>query len=262
MTNDDSSPDQGTSELRAEITNYGSPQPDEGFTIAPEDQHIADRILAMDPMRDVPSPVQIPDGWVAPPLKLTALPVDRQAAVATKLERLQPGESAAREAEFVADEIRAMLPDIRIKCGVGPGASEYHREQAAIAREYRDLCQQFDFYAAELSEISHHATEFDSKTGEALAVPVYAVQGNRAKAYAEHQEDLLRQMRLLIKDDGSHGLEGEKRRLRALAASVRNIKALEQQAAEAAEASAKADEINREERVRLQAESLARMRRT
>jgi len=248
--------------LRAEITSIGTSQPDTSGHIAPEDQHIADGILALDPFRDVPGTVELPDGWTPPPLKLTALPPERQRAVADKLERIPPGHRAAREAEFVADEVRAMLPRIRVQTGLGAGASEYHREQVLIAGQYADLLRKADAIATELEEIARYETKVDPVTGEAVPVPVYAVQGERAQAYEDQRQDYLRQARLLAADDGTPGIEGRKRLATALAQSVTAAKALQQQVEEATEANKLADTMVRDERIKARAESLARMRRS
>lgn len=250
-------------QLTAEVTATGT-TPRSTNLIAPEHQHHADAILAMDPL-EVPRPYDIPEGWAANlTLRATALPPEMQRVVTAKvaaLGTLTPEQRTAKEAEFTADVIRAQRARLIIQGGVGRDATPYHREKASIAREVSDLIRQYDALQAELEHIVRYDTETDPTTGEPKPVPVYAVTGQRAMAYVEQQHDLERRMRLLVADDGTHGIEGRRRVQQALAESVAARAELDRQLSEEAEAKRRAEAINREKRINDRADSLARLNR-
>ena len=250
-------------QLTAEVTATGTaPRPTN--IIDPEHQHHADAILAMDPL-EVPRPYTIPEGWAANlTLRATALPPEMQRVVTAKvaaLGTLTPEQRTAKEAEFTADVIRSQRARLIVKGGVGADATPYHRERASIAREVSDLLRQYDALQADLEHIVRYDTETDPITGEPKPVPVYAVIGQRAKAYVEQQHDLERRIRLLVADDGTDGIEGRWRVQEALAESVKARVELERQLWEDAEAKRLAETINREDRIKKRAESLARLNR-
>lgn len=250
-------------QLTAEVTATGTaPRPTN--LIAPEHKHHAHAILAMDPMQ-VPMPYDIPEGWAANlTLRATALPPEMQRAVTAKvaaLGTLTPEQRTAKEAEFTADVIRSQRARLIVQGGVGPDATPYHREQAGIAREVSDLLRQYNVLQAELEHIVRYDTQTDPITGEPIPVPVFAVIGQRAKAYVEQQHDLARRLRLLVDEDGAYGIEGSKRLDQALAESVAARVELDRQLSEEAEAKRRAEAINREKRINSRAESLARLNR-
>jgi hypothetical protein len=251
------------SALQAAVTTGGTAAP-AADAIAPEQQHHVDAILAMDPMQ-VPMPYDIPEGALAGlSLRLTALPPAMQHEVAAKLAASGPmnAETAkVREAELTAAAIRDQRARTIAKVGVGRDATPYHRELAHIAREVGDLNAEHDRLQDELSRVLRYETKADPVTGEPMPVPVYAVTGERAEAYVARQHDLERQIRLLVGDGNSPGLEGAKRMRRALAESVAARVELQRQVDEEAGAKAEAEAINRRKRISERAESLARLQR-
>lgn len=248
-------------DLQAVVTATGTTTPT-GTDIAPEHQHHADAILAMDPLQ-VPMPYDIPEGhWANLTLRATALPPAAQREVSAKLAALgplSPEAAKAKEAELTAEAIRAERSRLIVQIGVGKDATPYHRELAGIAREVDDLYRQQDHLAAELERVVRYDTEIDPATGKPAPVPVYAVTGERAKAYVQQQEDLQRRVRLLIGTGDQPGLEGAKRVRQALAESVALRVEKERQVSEAAEAKRRAAHNAREKRINAQAEALARM---
>ena len=230
----------------------------------PELQPQVDAILKINPM-DVPRPYDIPDGWASNlTLRATALAPEQQREVAAKLEalgELSPEQKAAKEAEFTADVIKSQRSRLIVQGGVGSDATPYHREQAGIARDVDDLNRRYDALQSDLERIVRHNTERDPITGELKAVPVYAVTGTRAKAYVEEQQDIARRVRLLVKDDGTYGIEGAKRVQQALATSAVALKALQRQVHVNTEAKRRAAEISLEKEINERAESLARLNR-
>lgn len=251
-----------TADLRSEVISAGTPQSSSDYAIAPADQHIADAILAMDPVNDVPAPHKFPEGWAANvPLRLTMLPPPMQGEVRAKLDAIPVAQRAVKEPELTAAAIRSMRADIRVKTGVGPTATPYHREMVGIAREVRDLGAQYEQLTESLSAIDGYETVTDPTTGEPKPAPVFRVQGNRLKAVLAQQEDLLRQMRLL-QNDGAYGIEGRRRLDQALHESVAARKAVAEQLADDAEAKRRTEQELREDRIAKRVRSMKRMRTT
>jgi hypothetical protein len=146
-----------------------------------------------------------------------------------------------------------MLPALRVKIGVGKDALPYHREQVAIASDFRELVRQFDQLSDELAAVRGHRTEFDPVTGEAKAMPIPAISEERRRACVIQQDDLLRRMRLL------DGVEGEQRTAKAMAETVAMLKERERQVADGLEIDRRAQHQAREERLNKAAAARARM---
>jgi hypothetical protein len=265
MTNTDSIPATDAA-LTAEVTATGTASTRPSYEITPELRPHADAILAMDPVDDVPPPYEFPVGYRLPAPRVTALPPEMQREVQARLAELPvqttPEQRQAKEAEFTASAIRSKTLATRVLTGVGSNASPYHREMVGIAREVRDLGAKYDQLQQDLSEVVRYETVTDPATGEPKPVPVYRVGGVRAQAYAAQQQDILRRIRLLVQDDGTHGIEAGKRLRQALHESAVARQKLQQQVEERAEAKRRADEINRERRINAQAQSLASVARS
>lgn len=259
----DNTPEPNSTELVGSFSNYGSSNPQPSREIAAEDQHYSDAILRMDPVSDVPGVAVFPEGMQLSAPTLAALAPDDRMAVRAKMDeaRLTPAQREQREGEFVQAHLRSQLSRIRLKTGVGEDATPYHRAQCHMAREYFDIMDEHDRYAAQLDEIARHETEVDPLSGEARAVPVYAVQGSRRNAYQFQMDNLLRRAGLLFNADGTPGLEGSKRLREASAQSVAILRDRDSAAEERAEAKRRGAELAREERISKQAASIARMSR-
>jgi hypothetical protein len=254
-----------TTALTAEVTATGTASKRPSYEITAELRPHADAIMAMD-LNSVPTPHSIPEGWGAKPLALrsTALPADMKLEVDAKLAQLgnvTPEERAAKEAQFTEQAIRSKRMELRVMTGVGKDATPYHREQVAIARDYRDLAAEFDRIQADLHRVARYENVTDPNTGEAKAVPVLAISAERQKAYIARQDDISRRMRLLVNDDGSMGYEGEQRLRQALHESSAARQKLAQQLYVDAEAKRRAAHNEQERRINERAESLARLQR-
>lgn len=261
MNTIDNTDEPNTTELVPAISNTGTADRSPSYEIAAEDQHYADSILQIDQIEDVPGVAVVPEGLKlsAPTLEALA-PADRAAVRASMQQaRLTPAQQAARESEFVEAHLRAQLPRIRVKTGLGAEALPYHRTACHMAREYSDIRAERARFEAELNEVVRHDTQIDAQTGEPRAVPVLAIQGTRRDAYSAHMADLDRRARLLFNADGTPGIEGSKRLRQSLAESVGILKQRDEAAADNAEAKRRAAELVREERINRQAASLARM---
>ncbi|MCW1382692.1 hypothetical protein OLX02_07630 [Novosphingobium sp. KCTC 2891] len=242
------------------VEHYGSASDQPSFEIGPEDQHHVDAVLGMDPFNDVPAPYDLPEGRSFGALKLTALPAEMQVAVRARLAAIPAGQREAKEAEFTAEAIRGMRPNIRLMTGLGRDATPYHREQLAITREYQDAAAEFDRLQGELSAVARHVTQFDPVTGKAHAVPVPKVSEERRRAIVAEMDSLAIRMRLLHNGD-QPGVEAEMRLKQAMFETVQARKETRRQIDESAEAKRRAVEINRESRINEHAQRLAALTR-
>lgn len=239
------------------VEHFGEPTSQPSYEIADEDKHHVDAILAIDAINDVAGPHEIPKGWNnLGSLKASALPKELQRKVEAKLANFPAERRGAMEAEFTAEAIRGMRGSLRVKTGLGEGATLYHREMLDITREYHDAETQFLRLQDELAEVARYDTQFDPITGQSTPVPVMRVSENRRRGILAEMESLNSRMALLHKD-GKPGVEAEKRLKQAMYDSVMQRKELARQVEERAEARRRAAEINREARINEQAKRFA-----
>lgn len=247
-------------ELVPSVTATGSAGKVESYEIAPEDAHLRDAVLSIDPIHGVPTPHQMPEGWAhGLTFKLTALPPEMQAEVRQRLASVPADMREAKEAEFTAEAIRKQRGAIRIQTGVGSSASPYHREMVAVAREYSDGYDELQRLQRELDDVSGHSTKVDPATGKAEAVPIYRVQGPRRAAIEAEQFQILRRLSMLQNADGTPGPEGARRMKQALHESVQLLKQRQEAKAEMAEVERRSREQLREDRIAAQVASRVRM---
>ncbi|MCT2558418.1 hypothetical protein N0B51_05435 [Tsuneonella sp. YG55] len=257
MTTTSSSP---ADTLSIDIRSTGTSAPSE--TIAPQDQHFADAILAMDPMSLPNSNIQITPGLKLPELRVTGLPPGpERTEIETALKALPPEQRATRESAMVEAALRKMLPAIRSLTGAGEGATPYHQEQCLIAGEYRELARRLDAVEAELDEVGSYRAERDPQTGEAVAIPVPLYQGDSRSSRLALKLDLERRMRVLVSPDGTPGVEAKRRLGEAMRESVVLAKQRAEQLRDSAEANRLAGEMLRKERIEAQAKAIASVHR-
>lgn len=255
----DTTPANTGNDLSPNVGSTGT-APRNDYAITPDLRPYADAVLAMDPIDDVPPPYEFPEGHSWPAPRSTSLPEAQRREVQAKLAALPPEQREAKDAEFTAAAVRSMIPALRIKTGVGKGATPFHREMVGIAREVGDLNADFNRLQAELETVTGYNAGVDPVTGEPTATPIYAVTDIRAEAYVAQQKDILRQIRLLVNDEG-YGLEGRRRMDSALHESAVARKQLQEQMEDHAEAKVRAEHNERERRINERAESLARLNR-
>lgn len=245
-------------ELKANVTGYGR-EPKAAQGITPEDQHYVDQVLAMDMVNDVPGASVFPAGRTLSPATVEALSPEMRKDVLAQLQGLDPATRAAKEPELVAAAIRKALPAIRIATGLGSDALPYHREMVSIARDVRDLDREFQRVTQELAEVRSYGVEIDPETGKSRPKEILAVQGQRRRALENRQEDLLRNIRVLEGENGSNGIEAQRRLAEAMAETIAILKERDRQVTEDKEAKSRAVELAREERINRKAQSYARM---
>ena len=232
------------------------------YDIAPQDQHIADRIVGMDPVNDVPGASNT-TGILRNTKGLTvaALPPEARKRVEAQLDGIPFDQRANRESDLVAAAMRPLLVMARASGAMGENATPYHREMATIEHEWRQAKRIADDCADQLAEVESYRTEFDPVTGEAKPVAVLAAQGERQSALLRELAVQQHKMRLLTDPEGNFGPEGKNRMKVALYESVEAAKAVEAQRADRIEIERRAQHMEREHRLNQQAEQLASFRR-
>lgn len=260
---DTTTPASGSEPLRAVVENYGT-APRKPDVITPELEPWAQKVLAIDPIRGVPGNVR--DDTTKRPamkLKIDALPPEMRSELYRQLElrpNMPPAERAQLESKLVEEAVYGKLGSIRAMAGVRSDASPYHKEMAEIAGQVTQLQRRRADLQAAVDDIAELRKGEDPQTGELVAVPVYRMGEERRQAYTAQIADLTRQMSLLIKEDGSYGIEGAKRMREALAASAAQMKRAHEQREDEAEAQRRAATQIREARINERAEQLAKMR--
>ena len=220
------------------------------YDIAAEDKALADSIIAMDPVADVPSGISFPSELKLSGLKATALPPELRAKVQGELQGIPFDQRAGKESELVAKAINGGRRATRRMIGNGPDALPYHSEMVTIANEYADAQREADRVFAELGEVSHHDTVFNEATGKQEAVPVFSVQGDRRRAMEARLQELTYKSSLLVAADGNHGIEAQRRLAKSLQESVAILKRQKEDAEIHAEAKVQAAAKERQRRIR------------
>ena len=261
--NDTTTPTSGGEPMRAVVDSYGIPngKPD---LITPELAPYAERVLKMDPVRDVPGNVQLGQQALPPmALKLSALSPDMQAEVRREMElrpNMPPAERAKLESQLVEKIVRSKLGAVRAQTGLGPDALPYHREAAEIAGQVSQLQRQRAILQEAMDDIADLKPATDPNTGELVAAPVYRLTEHRRQEYAKQIVDIDRNIRLLVDENGGFGVEGKRRMNEALAASAKQLKRAEELRTVEAEALKRADAQALEAQIAKRTEQLARMR--
>ena len=258
MTDTTFTADGGNEPMRAVVTNYGHLSGDTNSV--PDDlKPFAQQVLAMDPIKDVPSPVKDNTGMRPMKLQASALPDDMRHAVLDRLHRIPREMRDGAEDRLVREVLTANRAQMRLKIGLSQDALPYHAEQVNIARQAQDLARKRDWLAEQVGRVSGFKTVEDPVTGDLKPVEVPLLSDPRRAAYRDQIIDLDRQIRLLVNPDGSYGIEGQRRMREALVESATRLRKVEAQRSEEAEARQMAADINRQARVKRRAESYARM---
>jgi hypothetical protein len=258
---DTSNPEAEGEQMRAVVTHYGT-QPGTSHEIPEDLQPYAKQVLAMDPLKDVPGNVKGSGDRSPFAAKVDGLPPEMRTAVYDKLSRLPkmtPQDRAKAEDRFVREAIQSKLGSIRSMTGVGPGALPFHKEQADIAMQVRDLYRQRDEYQTAIDRVRDVRKAEDPVTGEVVAEPIYSLSALKRSNYRNNIADIDRRIRLLVTEDGGFGTEGRKRMQKALLASSSLLRQRDAEQSEAAEAKKLAAENARKDRVAKLAESYGRM---
>ncbi|MDE1467934.1 hypothetical protein [Aurantiacibacter sp. D1-12] len=249
--------------MRAAVANYGSLSSNDE-SIPDEHRLYAEKILKMDPLEDVQANVSGPGGARPMKLKASGLPSDLSAEVYRRLERMptMPHEEREKhESNIVAEVLKERRGALRSITGVRPDSLPFHTEQANIAMQVRGLYEKRNSLQRDIDRVKDVRKSEDPETGEVVAEPIYWLSDTKRANFADQVVDIERQVRLLVNEDGTYGIEGLKRVRKALAESAAQLHRLDLQRAEEAEAKKRSAEINRDARINRRAEAYARMSR-
>lgn len=248
--------------LRGPVANYGArPAPEK----IPEGlEPYLQQVRAMDPIRDVGGNVKITGSAPAPmTLKIESLSPDMQSEVRRKLELLpsmSAQDRAKHESKLVEEAVRSRLGGVRAMAGVHSDALPRFKEMAEIAGQVNGLQRKRDILQAAIDDIADVRPSKDQATGEVIAIPVYRHGEERRQAYAQQVADINRQIRLLVLDDGSFGIEGAKRMQKADIESAVQLKRLQEHRTVEAEAKKRAEAQLLEDRIAARAAQINRLR--
>lgn len=229
------------------------------YTIDAADQHIADEILSLDMLTEVPGPVSVTGDVKIPEPTLSALPPAMREKIEAQMVMVPASQRHATEKELVTKALRQNASRVRSLGGVSETATPYHKEMAAVAREVRTAEAEFDKISEQLTTILRYENAWDDAKQENVPVPVYAVHGSLRTALVNRQAELNYKIKLLANDDGTLGIEGRRRVDKALAESVALRKAVEEQAADLKAIEERAQVKARESRIERQADIRAKM---
>lgn len=236
---------------------------DDSSNLIPEDlQPYAKQVLSMDPIDDVPPNVQHDVQHRPINLKIDALPPEMRSEVHRQIElrpNMPPEERAKLESRLVAEAVKSRLGTTRATTGIGADATKYHKEIVSIAGQVNDLSRERATYQTALDEIASLEKGFDPDTGEMVANPVYRLTGERRKAYTEAVARIDNNIGLLVKADGSYGIEGERRVRQALFQAAADLKRVQEMRADEVEARKRAEAMQRDARINQRVEALNRM---
>lgn len=224
----------------------------------PADQAIADGIAGLDPYADISSSARGRGGFdVAALPGLSALSPDLRAEVERDLGAMSPARRAEAEPAAIAQVLAKHGRGIRVLLGNGAGTNRWHDENLTIAREHHDLTAEWSKITAQMTEVERYDVGADGNP-----VAVNRMSASAQVRAAAQLRDIDYRLGLLVKSDGSHGIEARMRLDKAMLEAVEASKSLAAQAEEHREAEKRADQLLREERINHKAELLAKHRRT
>lgn len=225
----------------------------EDYGIAPEDADLANEISNFDPVYDTPSPVSLVGNVKLPEMKIDALPPAMRDPILAKLGVTTGTERERLETELVREALYDNSLNTRIQAGLGEHANPYVREVFNITNEARLLEQEFYRIQIDLADIVRWDNVEDAETGQPKPVAVERVQGERRRGMQLRAKEIEHQIAQL------RGIEGQRRKQRALRAAIQERKQLAEQVEDHQEVDARAKKIEREDRIQARAEQRAKM---
>jgi hypothetical protein len=229
-------------------TEPTTPEPIDG---GPTEAELEAQITNVDPLAG-PSPVKVKGNPRIGEPQITIFPQDVQNEIRARVANAHPSKQAELEQQLILERLQVQSRRFRVMVGPGEGATEYERELAEIANEYRLLDQEGAKIEAELAEKQTTTDEH----GNTVELPLAAVRGDRRRALETRLLEIKSRAGVLL------GREGEKRKIEALQRSKDHIRNTRQQLAEDAEARRLGEEQLRQERITKRAELYAKTRRS
>ncbi len=264
MSTDNQPAEGGSEDLRAVVTSYGHRRAPAN-EVSPELQPYLEQVRAMDSIRDVRGNVNSTLSSGLPKMKATALSPEKKSEIYRKLDsmpNMSAEDRAEREEKLAREAATAQLGAIRGKVGVHPNSLPFHKEQAQIAMDVQSFYDKRDVLQKGIDKVVDVRKVEDPTTGEVSAEPIYWLSDHTRQKWQEAIDGLDRDIRLLVKEDGSHGIIGARRLAHAEIASAKILQKQADMFAREQEAQELAAKMVREEQVAERAEILARMKRS
>lgn len=209
---------------------------------SPDEEPTAAELAAAGTMRPIE---QLPSPWIVKgnPAVISAPTLEAlsQADRQTVLSSAGTNDPKAVEAAlhgFLKDRQR----DLRIRCGPGEGATETERTAMSQINQTRLLVEEYHKLQSELAEVREHRTEVDAN-GNAVAVPVYVLQGSLRTAREVRMDEITKQTALIA------GIQGEAELKEAARVDALRIRKTRQDVADVREIERRAHEMVRNERL-------------
>lgn len=226
------------------------------YSIAADDQHIADAITSMDPIYDVRGPISA-EGDIKVPSQLSVniLPPELAEPIHAQLKAASPMERDALEQRLVIAALEENSLSVRLNAGIAGSNDPYWHEKYAVAREELSLTNEAQNLINDLSAVVRVETIFDDngvKVGERPVPKLSPAEHDRAVRR-------LREVDLALK---ALEVGGPRRIAKALHESVEARKAAAEQQAMLAEAKALAKQMARTEHVEKMATAFAKSARS
>lgn len=240
------------------------PQP--SYAIAPEDQTLADQLSNFDPVADTPSPVTRKGGTSEPitELSLSMLPPDARMEIKAKLADVPMSRSKEVENKLIGEYLRNKALEVRIKSGLGEGATASQREAFKMAAERANYEREIVRAHEQLAQVERWVPVIDEVTGKQIVnretgqpevQAIELIKGDQRRGLEQRIAEM--QYRIGLLD----GHEGDHRRQKALFEDVEATKARLRELEIEREARSKADDMLKQELIDKRAEAYAKSRR-
>jgi hypothetical protein len=219
---------------------------------SPDDEPTAEEVAAagaMRPLEELPSPWTVkgnPKMLEKPSLGALS-PEDRR----TVIDRASGSNDPEALNAALHDFLRERSAEFRLKAGGGQGTTATEREALEQMNQLRLLGDEYRRLEAELAEVREHRTELDA-SGNAVAVPVYAVQGDGRRGRESRMDEIRHAMALVA------GVQGEAALQRAARADALRIRQQKVDAYKHREIKRRAHEMALEEEINAAASNKAR----
>lgn len=204
-----------------------------------------------DPIRDIPSPVEVVGNVrLAGNVTMSSFSPQQQEAILQRAgnDRSEKSLQTAIHS-YLLDQRRELL----IRGGAGEGATQTQRTMLEQANRVRQLSADIARIDKALADVVSHRTEI-GEDGTPVAVPVYQVQGDNRSAFEAEKRRLEHEMVLIA------GIEGERQITEANRADALAVREAKARVAEFREAEALAAKIARDERIQRMAQTKAKFR--
>jgi hypothetical protein len=228
------------------------------YAIAPEDAGLAKEIEDFDPVADTQGNASFSDATLSrlpSTCKATSLPPHLRSDIEGKLRGVPEDQREAQESRLVAEVLRDIALQSRVKSGLSSSANAFQREVFDIAGESQQLETEAWTIQSKLIEVQRWDPLYDNNGRQVGSKPVELVQGDPR----QQLEARLRDIEAHLAD--LNGRAGQRRLAKAKFEAVQQMKAQRQQVSELAQARELGATMASQERVQRMAEGFAKRHR-